>query len=120
SIDLPSGIGTVEGTAQYDRRRGGLSPLTSHVCYSRRMTEVASRELRNNTRAVLEKVNAGETVTITVDGRPVALLSPVGRHPRWMSRTEFLRRVLTHQADPELRRELHSLAPDTTDDEPLR
>ena len=29
------------------------------------MSEVASREVRNNTRAVLEKVGAGESVTIT-------------------------------------------------------
>ena len=42
------------------------------------MAEVASRELRNNTRAVLDRVEAGEAVTITVDGRPVARLEPIG------------------------------------------
>ena len=28
----------------------------SHSCYDRRMTDVASRELRNNTRALLDRV----------------------------------------------------------------
>ena len=41
------------------------------------MTDVASRDLRNNTRALLERVEAGESITITVDGRPVATLEPV-------------------------------------------
>ncbi|MBI2169007.1 MAG: type II toxin-antitoxin system Phd/YefM family antitoxin [Actinobacteria bacterium] len=80
------------------------------------MTDVASRELRNHTRRVLERVNAGEEVTITVNGRPVALLVPVERRTRWRSRTEFIDRVLRHQADPDLRRDLIALAPDTTDD----
>ena len=46
----------------------------SHVCYVRRMADVASRDLRNNTRALLDRVEAGESITITVDGRPVATL----------------------------------------------
>ena len=80
------------------------------------MANVASRELRNNTRALLERVAAGEIVTITVDGRPVAILSPPKRRPTWMARDEFLRRIVRHQADPGLRRELVELLPDTTDD----
>jgi prevent-host-death family protein len=77
---------------------------------------VASRELRNNTRALLDRVAAGEEITITVDGRPVALLQPIGRRPRWMSGAEFLARVLPYQADSGLAKELRELAPDTTDD----
>lgn len=80
------------------------------------MTEVASRELRNNTRSLLERVEAGEEVTITVDGRPVAVLQPAGRRPRWLGRDEFMRRIVSHQADPKLKDELAELAPDTTDD----
>jgi prevent-host-death family protein len=80
------------------------------------MSEVASRELRNNTRALLDRVAAGETVTITIAGRPVALLLPVGRRPRWLPREEFVSRVVAHQADPELSKTLRALAPDTTDD----
>lgn len=82
------------------------------------MTEVASRELRNNTRSLLERVEAGEEVTITVDGRPVAVLQPVGRRPRWLGRDEFIRLITAHQADSGLTRELAELAPDTTDDLP--
>ena len=84
------------------------------------MADVASRELRNNTRSLLERVEAGESITITVDGRPVAILSPVGRKPRWMGREEFLRLLIGHQADSGLTAELRRLAPDTTDDVPLR
>lgn len=36
-----------------------------HMSYARCMSSVASRELRNNTRALLERVAAGEEVTIT-------------------------------------------------------
>jgi prevent-host-death family protein len=84
------------------------------------MSEVASRDLRNRTRQLLDRVAAGERLTITVDGRPVAVLGPVASRPRWMSRDEFVRRVVEHQADPGLTRELAALAPDTTDDLPLR
>ncbi|MGK2849712.1 MAG: type II toxin-antitoxin system Phd/YefM family antitoxin [Candidatus Limnocylindrales bacterium] len=84
------------------------------------MTDVASRELRNNTRAVLARVEAGESITITVDGRPVATLEPVRRRRSAMTRDEFIREILTHQADPGLRDELRALNPDTTDDIPWR
>jgi prevent-host-death family protein len=77
---------------------------------------VASRELRNNTRAVLDRVEAGETVTITVDGRPVARLEPIAGRPRWMSRGDFIRNVIPAQADPALSGELRELVTDTTDD----
>jgi prevent-host-death family protein len=80
------------------------------------MADVASRELRNDTRGVLRRVEAGEAVTITVDGRPVAVLRPVGRRHRWVPRAEFVRSVLAHQADAGLTADLADLAPDTTDD----
>jgi prevent-host-death family protein len=83
------------------------------------MVEVASRELRNNTRALLDRVQAGETLTITVGGRPVAILQPVSRRQQRMSRDEFVRRILPHQADPGLREDLRALAPDYTDEIPL-
>lgn len=91
----------------------------SHSCYNRRMADVASRQLRNNTRALLDRVEAGEMITITVDGRPVAVLQPVGRRPQWCSRDEFVRRVEPHQADSALAGDIRDLAPDTTDDLPL-
>ena len=84
------------------------------------MTEVASRELRNGTRALLDRVAGGETVVITVDGRPVAQLEPVGRRPQWVSREEFINQVVRHQADPALTTDLAALSADTTDDLPFR
>lgn len=83
------------------------------------MSEVASRELRNNTRAVLDMVAGGESVTITVDGRPVARLSPVGR-PTWISTNQVISRIAPRQADPGLAQDLPSLTGgETTDDLPL-
>ena len=88
----------------------------SHLCYDRRMTVVASRELRNNTRSLLDRVDAGEVITISVDGREVAELRPVARTRRWMPRSEFVHRIVPAQADAALRSELRDLSPDTTDD----
>jgi prevent-host-death family protein len=81
------------------------------------MSEIASRELRNDTRAVLARVEAGEPVTITVNGRAVAVLQPVRDRHRWIGRDAFVRQL--SQADADLASELTRLAPDTTDDLPL-
>jgi prevent-host-death family protein len=81
------------------------------------MTEIAARELRNHTADVLRRVQAGEQVTITSRGRPVAALTavrPVGRRP--ITRAELTRRLGQAQADPGLRHDLALLAGDTTDD----
>ena len=67
-------------------------------------------------------MQAGEDVTITVKGRPVAILTPVRpQRRRWLAGAEFIARVRGAQADPGLRDELAVLAGDTTDDlEPIR
>jgi prevent-host-death family protein len=77
---------------------------------------VTSRELRNATREMLARVEAGEEITITVRGRPAAVLSPVPDRPRWIAKEEFLARFAVHQADPGLRDELAELAPDSTEE----
>ena len=84
------------------------------------MSEVASRELRNATRGLLDRVGSGETLTITVDGRPVAILAPVGRRPRWISKDVFVRSVVSHQADAGLADDLAELAGEMTDEQQLR
>ena len=84
------------------------------------MPEVASRELRNSTRALLDRVGAGERLTITVDGRPVSVLAPVGHRTRWMPKRELAATLLAHQADAGLAVDLDELAGETTDDVPLR
>jgi prevent-host-death family protein len=45
------------------------------------MGEVTIRELRNHGGRVLERVERGETFTVTRDGRPVAELRPLPRPP---------------------------------------
>lgn len=78
---------------------------------------VASRDLRNDTAGVLRRVESGERVTITVNGRPVAEIVPLRRTRRsWISRDELVARLSTAQADPGLRDDLLHLAGDTTDD----
>ncbi len=83
------------------------------------MTVVASRELRNQTRQLLDRAAAGEEITISVDGREVAALVPIARAPRFMPRAQFLRLFDGHQADPALTDKLRDMMPDTTDDIPL-
>lgn len=80
------------------------------------MTVVASRELRNQTRALLDRVDAGEKITISVDGREVAELRPVTVDRTWMKRAQFANRIVPHQADSALADELRALSPDSTDD----
>ncbi len=80
------------------------------------MRTVASRELRNRTRQVLERVEAGEDVFITVDGREVARVTQVSRKPRWVPRGVFLADLRRVQADAGLRADRDELAPDSTDD----
>jgi prevent-host-death family protein len=78
------------------------------------MSEVALRELRNDTRGVLRRVEAGEEITITANGRDIARLVPLPRRRRFLPWEQ----VLAHRADPGLAAELRELVPDTTDDLP--
>lgn len=81
------------------------------------MSEVASRELRNDTAGVLRRVAAGEVVTITVKGKPVARLTATQpSRRRWLSGGELVQRLSLAQADPGLRDDLAVLSGDTTDD----
>jgi prevent-host-death family protein len=80
-------------------------------------SEVASRELRNNTADVLRRVQSGEEIVITTRGKPVASLVPVETtRRRWLPRAELVRRLAVAQADAGLRNDLAVLAGDTTDD----
>lgn len=48
------------------------------------MATVPQKELRNNVAEVLRRAEAGEEITVTVAGRPVAQLGPTA-HRRWVS-----------------------------------
>lgn len=80
------------------------------------MVTVTWQELRDRTGAILARVEAGDSIVITVDGRRVASLEPVDHRRRMVSSSWFVRRILSAQADAALRTELRLLAPDTTDD----
>ncbi len=47
------------------------------------MATIPQKELRNNVGEVLRRAEAGEEITITVAGREVARLGPVGRR-QWV------------------------------------
>ena len=82
------------------------------------MVSVASRELRNNTRSLLERAGAGEEIVITVEGRSIATLQSVSPGRTWLPKAAFVA-LLANQADPGLTAELWDLAPDSTDDLPF-
>lgn len=45
------------------------------------MNEVAIRDLRNHGGEILDRVEGGEAMTVTRDGRPIAELRPLARRP---------------------------------------
>jgi prevent-host-death family protein len=47
------------------------------MCYVSAVSEVGLRELRQNASELVRRAQAGEHVTITVAGRPAAVLGPV-------------------------------------------
>ena len=64
------------------------------------MGEATIRDLRNNSAEVLERVAAGESVTVTRDGRPVAELRPLPRQ-RLTAEALIERFSRLPQVDPE-------------------
>ena len=74
------------------------------------------RDLRNDTGGVLRRVEAGETLVVHSNRRPVARIVPLRERPTWMASDQFVARVLAHPADPALREQLAELQPDTIAD----
>ncbi|MCL2787765.1 MAG: type II toxin-antitoxin system prevent-host-death family antitoxin [Micrococcales bacterium] len=71
------------------------------------MGSVGIRELQRNAAALLRRVEAGEDVEVTNQGRPIAVIVPLYSRQRrlpWMDAEEAQRRL----------RDLGSLGPDTT------
>jgi len=78
--------------------------------------EVSVRELRNSTARVIDAVGAGETVTLTVHGEPVADIVPHHRRVRWLSGDWLSEQIAERAADPGLRADLRGLAGGTIDE----
>ena len=47
------------------------------------MSTIPQKELRNHVLEALRRIQAGETLTVTASGRPVAELSHIDKH-RWV------------------------------------
>lgn len=75
--------------------------------------DVGVRDLRNQTGRVIDAVKAGERVTLTVHGEPVADIVPHERRARWLSGPELRRQLADRAADAALRQELDELAGQT-------
>lgn len=92
------------------KRRGRPQGATvSHM-------EIGVRDLRNRTAQVIDAVTAGERVTLTVRGEPVADIVPHGRRrARWLSGVQLGEQLTDRAADPGLRAELDELAGQTLD-----
>ncbi len=75
--------------------------------------KVGVRDLRNHTARVIDAVQAGERVTLTVRGEPVADIVPHARRARWLSGTELHSQLADRSADPALSDELDELAGQT-------
>lgn len=64
------------------------------------MKTIPQRELRNRSGEILRAAEAGEEFTITVDGRPVALLGPV-RKRQWVPKA-IAEQIFDSPTDPTL------------------
>lgn len=71
------------------------------------MATIPQKELRNNVGEVLRRAEAGEEITVTVSGRPVAQLGPA-RTRRWVP-AAALADLWRTPPDPTLERDLEML-----------
>jgi prevent-host-death family protein len=78
--------------------------------------EIGVRELRNETARVVDAVRAGERVTLTVRGEPVADIVPHGGRTRWLAGPALAAQLEKRAVDPGLRGDLDELAGETLAD----
>jgi prevent-host-death family protein len=77
---------------------------------------VGVRDLRNRTNQVIDAVKAGQQVTLTVHGEPVADIVPHRRRVRWLSGEHLRNELAARAADAGLTEELDELTGQTLDD----
>lgn len=78
--------------------------------------EIGVRDLRNWTGQVIAAVRAGERVTLTVHGEPIADIVPHGPRTRWLAGPGLRDQLRERAADPAMQSELDALAGETLDD----
>ena len=89
-------------------------------CYIRSMSEareIAQRELRNNVSAVLREVGAGGRIRVTVRGRAVAELVPLGDRPLFAKRSDVERVLAEAPLDPAFQAEVDAIVGSTIEDQ---
>ncbi len=77
------------------------------------MATIPQKELRNNIGEVLRRAEAGEEITVTVSGRPVAQLGPA-RIRQWVPSSQ-LTDLWAAPADPTLEKDLEGMGGELTD-----
>jgi len=104
----------------WSRRRWHPGLLhVSEISYSRAMSAIPARDLRNRTAEILRRVEAGEEIEVLRDNRPVARIIPLPRRRRWMPASEIMRELMLLGPDTTgLASELRENLTQTTDDLP--
>jgi prevent-host-death family protein len=69
------------------------------MCYFDLMDEVGLREMRQNASELVRRAQSGEQLTITVSGRPAAVLGPV--NPRSWRQWSDLAALFDSSTDPD-------------------
>lgn len=72
--------------------------------------QVSVRELRNRTAQVVAAVRAGESVTLTSNGEPVADIVPHGRRAKWLPGPWLAEQLAARQADAQLTADVDRVA----------
>lgn len=78
------------------------------------METIPQKELRNNIGEVLRRAEAGEELTITVSGRPVAVLGPVNHRSHFVPASR-LTELWALGPDPKFLKDLELLGGDMVD-----
>jgi prevent-host-death family protein len=79
------------------------------------MRSIPQRELRNDIGRVLREVEAGESIEVTVDGRPVARIVPIEGRRTWVPREQVEKLLREAPLDPGFRRDIDDAVGDTID-----
>lgn len=79
------------------------------------MRTIPQRELRNDIARVLREVEEGETIEVTVDGRPVARLVPIERRRTWVPREQIEKLLREAPLDPGFARDIADAVDDSID-----
>jgi prevent-host-death family protein len=95
---------------------GGMQNSAAGHCATLSHMEIGVRDLRNRTGQVIDAVKAGERVTLTVHGEPIADIVPHGRRTRWLAGARLREQLQDRAADPGLQRDLDELAGQTLDE----